>query len=61
MPQVEFTGWRRGFNKVHFTLALRDHTDLGLKASKQITDTILDDVPVAVTIADMEQADTAAW
>lgn len=48
MYTLTFSGWETGFDKVAFTMALRNNTNLSLKDSKITTDEILDNIPVRI-------------
>ena len=58
MASVEIQGWRRGFEKVSHTEALRSMAGLSLAEAKAITDAVLGGESRVVTVA--VESDAAA-
>jgi ribosomal protein L7/L12 len=57
MAAVQIHGWRRGFEKVSHTEALREAAGLSLAEAKAITDAVLDGECRVVTVSAQSDAD----
>ena len=49
MPEVLIAGWKSGLLKVAMTATIKEHTGLGLAASKRVTDRVLDGEQVVIS------------
>ena len=56
MFEIRFIGWREGLRKVKLIKLIRDDAHLPLDEALRIVDRILDDEPVSVRTASLEDA-----
>lgn len=58
MPRLRVVGLRLGLQKVSLTEAFRRELRLGLNEAKEMTDAVLDSVPVGSEMPSAERAET---
>lgn len=51
MMVIRVTGWKAGFNKVQFSLLLRECCGFSLSEGKRSVDSVLQGEPITVTVA----------